>query len=134
MDAALDTHDASRVFIMRNVEVFSDGSGGVCALEIVSPPFSARDRFYFDTPALTTFIEQLANIERTLVGEARLGQQFEEPYVLFRGNGRGHINVSGLLIDQSEHGQKLEFSLTTDQTALGSLIAGLREVTDARAA
>jgi len=115
---------------MRNVELFADDSGGVCNLEVVSTPFSASTRFFFDVPSLGVFIENIAVIERTLSGEAKLGQEFEEPYVLFRGNGRGHITVSGLLIDSTEHMQKLQFSFKTDQTSLGPFIASLRKVSD----
>lgn len=52
---------------------------------------------------------------------------------MFRGNGRGQVTVSGMLIDSTERWQKLEFSFATDQTALGHFLAELRRVTDAAA-
>ena len=134
MDASLFTQSESCSFIMRDVKVYADGSGGVCSLEVVSTPFSALTQFFFDTPSLGAFVENLATVERTLSGEAKLGLEHEEPYVLFLGNGRGKITVSGLLIDSREHMQKLQFSFATDQTSLGPFLAGLREVISAYAA
>lgn len=119
---------------MRDLELFADGSGGVCTLEVVSLPFTAVQRFFFDSPPLYDFIESLEELQQSLVGEVTLGQQFEKPYVSFRGDGRGHIHVQGTLMDQTEHDQRLAFSFATDQTALGPFISGLRQVANVHAA
>ena len=131
MDASLRTQDESRQFAMNGVRLFEDGSGGVCQLYVVAAPFSASVQFFFDSMQLPRFVDNLAVIERTLSGEARLGLQFEEPHIAFRGDGRGHVIVSGLLTDTREQMQRLEFCFVTDQTALGALISALREFTGA---
>lgn len=128
MDAVLLTQSESCGFNMRDIEIFADGSGGVCNLEVISRPFSGEIRFFFDYPSLTEFIESLKVIERTFSGVAKLGQLHEEPCLMVRGVGLGHITVSGFLAVYSEHTQKLDFSFTTDQTALGPFINSLLEV------
>jgi hypothetical protein len=93
----------------------------------VSLPFRGVTQYYFDFPPLPEFIEKLEAIERTLVGEAKLGQLYEESWVMFEGDGKGYIAVSGLLVDYGARIQKLHFSFTTDQTAPGPFIRGLAE-------
>ena len=134
MDAVLATHSETCAFAMRDVELFAGARGGMCNLQLISTLFSASTRFTFDYPSLPDFIQHLAALEQRLEGEARLGQQFEEPFVLFRGDGLGHITVSGVLVDYGDQSQRLEFEFTTDQTALGPFIQTLRDVIAAHAA
>jgi len=131
MDAILNTQSAECALSMREIKIFSDGSGGFCQLEVLSAPFSAEIKFFFDYPYLHEFIVALECIEATLVGEAKLGQQYEDPYIYFYGNGLGHIFVSGLLSVYGDHTQKLEFSFKTDQTALAQFISGLHKAASA---
>jgi hypothetical protein len=128
MNAELQTNNDACGLRMENIKMYPDQSGGSCDLEVISLPFRANIRFFFDWPPLNQFVEQLEDIEQSLSGEATLGQQFEEPYIKFKGNGLGHIEVSGLLIVYNENIQKLEFSFTTDQTAVGPFIEELRSV------
>lgn len=113
---------------MKGIRLFSDGSGGTCFLEVVSSPFSGATQFFFDWPTLEVFVSALEDLFAKLIGEAKLGQQFEEPFFSLRGNGRGTIIVSGLLTVAAEHSQRLEFEFVTDQTALPPLIADLKAV------
>lgn len=133
MNSELRTNDDTCSLCMVNIEIFPDLSGGTCCLEVISIPFRASVQFFFDWPPLNQFVEQLAAIEQSLSGEATLGQQYEDPYIKFVGNGRGHIVVSGLLTEYGDHTQKLQFSFTTDQTAIGPFIRGLRSVGQPRA-
>jgi hypothetical protein len=107
---------------MRGIEVFSDGSGGCCELELKSFPFQALVTFFFDDPSLSEFSDRLRALEFSLLGSARLGNLYEEPYLEFVGNGRGQIKVSGRLQVSGDHIQQLDFEFSTDQTALGSFI------------
>jgi hypothetical protein len=50
---------------------------------------------------------------------------YEDPYIQFEGNGRGHVTVSGKLQVTGDHMQQLEFEFRTDQTALGPFIQEL---------
>ena len=131
MDAILNTQSENCALSMREIEIFSDGSGGVCELEVLSSPFSGAITFFFDHPYLNEFVNALESIQETLVGEAKLGQQYEDPYIYFHGNGLGHVLVSGLLCIYGEHSQKLEFSFKTDQTALKQFITGLHKASNA---
>ena len=133
MDASLDTQSDSGSLAMRAIDIFSDGSGGSCNLEITSLPFTASISFFFDFPTLPEFVDNLILLEKTLSGEAKLGQNYEEAYICLQGNGRGAIRVSGLLAVYSEHTQELRFSFKTDQTALGKFIADLKEIIRANA-
>ena len=133
MDAVLATHSKTHALAMRDIKLFADGSGGMCSLDLISTPFTAATGFTFDYPPMTDFIERLAALQESLVGEARLGQQYEEPFVLFSGDGRGHITVSGVLGDYGDHIQRLEFEFTTDQTALGPFVQDLRNLAADRA-
>jgi len=112
---------------MKDIEVFKDGSWGTCTVEVLSAPFSGATEFTFDEPPLAVFIDQLVVIEQTLTGDARLGQQYEEPHVALHGDGLGHVTVSGVIAEYRDHTQRLEFSFATDQTALGPFIEGLRQ-------
>lgn len=124
MDAALATNSELCGLLMKDIALFSDGSGGGCDLELTSGPFSAKKRFFFEHPTLESFAESLAAIHQWLAGEARLGLIYEEDHLLFRGDSQGHVYVSGLLIDS---GQSLRFEFTTDQTALGPFIVELKK-------
>ena len=134
MSAELLTQNHHRRLMMDKIELYRDGSGGHCLLEVVSAPFSASFSFYFDNPPFTEFVRCLETIHRTLAGEARLGNNHEDPYISFRGDGRGHITVSGLLVVYDEHSQKLAFSFESDQTSLPSFISDLRKVFESPAA
>ncbi|RYX80048.1 hypothetical protein EON83_30285 [bacterium] len=128
MDARLSTFDQSNALAMRNIELFSDGSGGQCLLDVASHPFSAQFSFIFDTPTLAEFIQQLNAIYASLCGQAKLGQQHEDSYLLFQVNRQGHLTVSGQLNVSAEHWQNLKFSFSTDQSVLPSFISELEAV------
>ncbi len=133
MDASLTTHSDQHQLAMKNIELFGDGSGGSCVLGVVSFPFSASASFFFDYPLIGEFVSALEELSAKLVGEAKLGQQFEEPYFSLRGNGRGQIVVSGVLTVAAEHSQRLEFEFVTDQTSLPPFISDLKAVCHAHA-
>jgi hypothetical protein len=119
---------------MGGIQLFADGSGGVCLLEVESPPFSASTPFYFDEHFWKRFLAELAALDSTLSGEAKLGQHFEEPYICLSSvGGRGHILVKGVLVENSEHSQRLEFSFVTDQSVLTPFLTGLQAAAEAHA-
>jgi len=97
MDAELCTNSETNALALREIALFEDRSGGTCELEVKSGPFSASLQFVFDFPPLGEFVTKLESLERTLQGEARLGQRFEDGHILFRGTGLGHVTVSGLV-------------------------------------
>lgn len=127
LDATLKTQSDKNSLCMRDIEVFSDGSGGRCNLELKSFPFQAQVQFYFGVPSLSEFSDQLRALEVSLLGKARLGNLYEEPYLEFEGDGHGHITVSGTLQVSGNHTQQLDFEFGTDQTALGTFAHELKD-------
>ena len=49
-------------------------------------------------------------------------------YLLFRGDGKGHMELEGKLVDQPGIGNRLHFTLQFDQSQLGVSIRELEEV------
>jgi hypothetical protein len=86
----------------------------------------AERDFYFEVDPLQRFIAALEPLERTLTGHARLQPMWEEPFVELSGNGRGAITVSGLMVENGDRTQRVEFAFSTDQTCLAPFIAALR--------
>lgn len=134
MDASLRTNTGNPSFVLADLKLYPDASGGHCILEVQSGPFAARADFFFDAGPWTSFLRDLANLDRTLRGVARLGLDHEDPFVELRGGSRGQVVVSGLLLEQSANPQRLEFSFETDQTALAPFLADLHDVQRAYAA
>lgn len=127
MDATLFTQSDTNSLVMRDIQVFSDDSGGRCNLELRSSPFQAQIEFFFDSPNLSEFADQLKALEFSLLGSARLGNLYEDPFIEFEGDGRGHIRVSGRLQVSGDHSQQLDFEFSTDQTALGTFVHELKD-------
>lgn len=133
MDVVLRTNAADTGLSLRSLEIYRDGCGGGCLLDVQSGPFAAQIRFFFDMGPWNAFLQDLERLNESLSGEARLGLDFEEPFIALRGDGQGHIQVYGLLVEPRAHSQRLEFSFRTDQTALGPFLSELREVASASA-
>jgi hypothetical protein len=99
-----------------------------CALVVQSLPFRAEQSFWFDRFTLEQAAVVLDEMNRTLKGNFRLKLQYEDPYISFGGDGRGHIEVSGLLVQTGPRFQRLEWEFQTDQTCLSTLIADVRKL------
>lgn len=81
------------------------------------------------TDELTAFLAQLRPLHRTLRGTAEFTTLEGQLYLRLTGDGRGHIEMSGDLLDQPGIGNRLHFTLNLDQTQLGSSIQELDKVT-----
>jgi hypothetical protein len=123
MDASLHTQSGHHGLTMRGIKLYADTEGGACFLEVNSHPFSAALNFYFDG-SLRQFVGSLKEIDATLSGHAKLALFHEDPFLLFEGDGRGHVTVTGLLVEMM---QKLQFSFVTDQTSLRPFIDALEQ-------
>lgn len=129
MDATLITNSERHFLCMQDIRIFGDDSGGVCRLDLRSSPFQAQIDFFFDSPALSDFVTQLERLKEHLIGKAWLGNDHEELFIQFDGDGLGHILVSGKLLDSTcGRMQQLAFEFQTDQTALMSFIGDLKAV------
>ena len=76
------------------------------------------------------FIINLQKIYETLNGEAIIKETYGyQMYLSFEGDGLGHINVRGLLVNGDMNGnmQRLEFENNIDQTVLRKFINDLKQ-------
>ena len=134
MDAVLRTNSERNSLALRDLKLFSDGSGGTCTLEVRSGGFAATVPFFFDPQPWANFLEKLQSMERNLQGSAKLGLNHEEPFIQMTLGNLGQLDVSGLLVEYTDRTQRLEFSFRTDQTALGGFASDLMEVARGNAA
>ena len=74
---------------------------------------------------LLGFREQLGRLHSTLRGEAVFETMEEWLSVRLTGDGLGHIEAKGFLLDRPGIGNRLDFTLKLDQTDLPNTIRGL---------
>ena len=81
--------------------------------------------------AARDFCNELENIYNTLKGSTKIQEAYGKQYILFSGDGHGHIMVSGFLDSQGANGfwQELKFENCIDQTHLPSFLKGLANFT-----
>lgn len=106
-----------------------DDEGFKCQLNLKSGPFSAEVEFWFDALSAKEVVNCLENIHENTRGEAKLSFRYEQPYIHFKGDGLGHIEVSGLLVEGPPF-QRLEFSFQTDQTMISEFLTELRDLAE----
>jgi hypothetical protein len=127
VDIVIQTNTENPYLAFRDLVRFEDDSGYHTKLTVRSGWLSANYDFNFETRCLSDFISALEQIDRTLVGAARLKPVYEDQFIEFRGDGRGGILIFGCLIDRGGMEQRLQFAFNTDQTCLAALIRGLRQ-------
>jgi len=127
VDIVLETRAENPSLALREFKRFADGSGYSTTLAVRSGWISAEYDFFFEQPRLVAFIQALEEIDRTLVGSAKLKPVYEEQFIAFHGNGMGHIGVQGDLVEHGGIEQRVRFAFRTDQTCLGPFIRALRQ-------
>jgi hypothetical protein len=109
------------------VKKFGDGSGYTSSLEIRSGRFScAGHTFYFDD--LDKFTLDLRNAYHHVKGKAWLGDRYEKDFVEVHVQSRGHVSVSGFIVEYDQGRQELRFAFGCDQTFLPPLLNSLNQV------
>jgi hypothetical protein len=101
------------------------GPGYPATIEVVSG--SLRGSVNTDLWCLGEFYKQLVDLERALTGEASLWSCGEFDLKM-RGDGRGHIKITGMLSAMPASSNRLEFEMSTDQTFLPEAIMALKRV------
>lgn len=91
--------------------------------------FNGKIRAAILTGELTPLLKQLRVLYETLTGTAEFTTMEEQLHLLFRGDGKGHIELEGKLVDQPGIGNRLHFTLQFDQSQLGASIRELEKVT-----
>ena len=107
---------------------FWDGNWLVSPIDLVVGGFTGRAAAGLRSEELLRLREGLEMLYESLEGEATLESMEDWLHLTCRGDGRGHVEVLGTLVDQPGVGNKLTFSLQTDQSFLPELIASLRKV------
>src|SRR5262247_2409580 len=90
--------------------------------------FNGRIRATILTDELTTLLKQLCDLYETLAGTVEFTTMEEQLHLLFTGDGKGHIEVEGKLVDQPGIGNRLHFTLQFDQSQLEASIRELEKV------
>ena len=101
--------------------------GYKCQLILISGPFTANLEFWFDISSAKEVIKCLENIYGKPRTEARLSFRLEEPYIQFKGDGLGHVMVSGLLTYGPPF-HRLEFIFQSDQTLVPPFVDSLKSL------
>lgn len=102
-------------------------SNAILSVCVSSSGFSASTTMDIDIRRVYDFCNELAIVYSTLKGSAKIQQAYGNQYIIFSGNGLGHIMVSGLLDSQGANGfwQELKFENFIDQTYLQRFLKGL---------
>ena len=118
-EIVFDTKDADKYIALKDIENFK--SAGCRALLVVnSNGFMCNRRFEFDNAK--EFLEKIVLMNKSLNGEAILGEGFSENFIRLSASKFGHIDIEGSILRYGEVDQKLEFGFRTDQTLLQKLI------------
>ncbi len=126
MNIILQTNNEALQLELRDVKKI--GHDYRCILVVESRGFCAHRTFYFDESNLKLFCCDLTKMNRTLAGQAKLKQLFEDDYICLKMAGGGHVIVAGLLVEYSEYAQRLEFRFQSDQTILTPLLEGMSKL------
>lgn len=95
--------------------------------EVYAGKFRGTADLYLEAEDLKRFSEPLEILCRTLKGEAKLDTIEGQISLLLIGDGKGHIELKGTLIDRCGNGNKLMFVLQYDQALLWQTISSLRD-------
>ena len=106
-------------------------SNTILSVCVSSSGFSAATTMDIDIKAVCNFCNELENVYNTLKGSTKIQEAYGKQYILFSGNGLGHIMVSGFLDSQGLSGfwQELKFENCIDQTYFPSFLKGLANFT-----
>jgi hypothetical protein len=109
---------------MSSFELFSDGSGGRCRLEVQSGEIFLRTNLWFDLAPLRNFVSSMSSIAEHLTGTAWLGLEYEPSRISIAADGRGHMKVAGELFIGLE--QEVKFVFGSDQSFAPPFIDSLK--------
>lgn|SRR5690554_1180457 len=125
-EISLQTNDDRKR--LKLFDISCAGDDFICRVEIVSHGFSCDRPFYFSRSYLERFCEALEAIDTSLEGHAELRHEFEDDRIRIKGDGLGHLEISGTIVELGELEQQLSFAFVTDQTCLRTLIPDIQRV------
>jgi hypothetical protein len=106
-------------------------SNTILSVCVSSSGFSAATTMDIDIKAVCNFCNELENVYNTLKGSTKIQEAYGNQYILFSGDGFGHIIVSGFLYSQGANcfSQELKFKNCIDQSYLPIFLKRLTNFT-----
>jgi len=112
---ALKTNDEDKYLVLSQFEVFGGGAFK-CRVTLKSRSFGYDGYAHFDNCII--FIEALESMSINLKGSAELKEDYNDHVLKFEVTNLGHVIVSGMFVEYSDHSQNMSFEFKTDQTCL----------------
>ena len=125
-EISLQTNDDQKRLKLFDISVAGDDF--TCRAHIISHGFSCDRPFDFSRSYLERFYDALKAIDTSLDGHAELRHEFEDDIIRINGDGLGHLEISGTIVEHGELEQQLDFAFVTDQTCLRTLIPDIARV------
>ncbi len=112
---------------LSEIERFDDGSGWRAQIRIGSGEFMCTGRpFYFSD--LGQFGTGLKKIYQEVGGATELRDRYEKEFVRFEMSQRGHLTITGLLMDYGAMERRFQFGFEADQTFLPPFIKSIEAI------
>ncbi|MBL9093510.1 MAG: hypothetical protein JNL96_19995 [Planctomycetaceae bacterium] len=102
-----------------------------CVIRVCAGGFRGEFDAAILTGELVAFLDQLRPLFATLRGSAELTTLEEQLHLLLIGDGKGHIDLDGNVVDAPGSDNRLHFRLQFDQTELGASICEFEKVAKA---
>ena len=99
-----------------------------CAINIKVDRFSGDITADYEHRDFVKLQSDLTNLHEALSRTAILNHRDEQFVLEFEGDGLGHITISGTAFAYPTYGNKLDFSLSIDQSHLPELIMQLQNI------
>jgi hypothetical protein len=87
-------------------------------VDVQAGGFQGQASLFLEFSDFERFLPQARQLYETLEGEARFDTIEGQIQLVLKGDGKGHINLSGNLLDDCGIGNELSFKLEFDQTLL----------------
>ena len=102
-------------------------SNTILSVSVSSEGFSASTTMDIDIKDIQTFCNELQKTYDSLKGEARIQEPYGNQHILFTGDKKGYIFVSGMLNSNGANGfwQELKFENCLDQTFMPQFLRKL---------
>lgn len=111
----LKTNDEDKCLVFSQFKVFG-GASFKCRVNLKSRRFGYDGCVCFDNGRI--FIEALETMSINLKGSAELKEDYNDHVIKFEVTNLGHVIVSGMFFEYSDHSQNMTFEFKTDQTCL----------------
>jgi hypothetical protein len=104
-----------------------DGNWIESEIHVRAGGFTGTYRASLRSEEFVSFHRDLKTLERTLAGKATFNTMEGQLGLSVEGDGRGHVVLKGVALDQAGSGNALHFELELDQTYLPGILRGLDE-------